>query len=283
MMKPLLLFCVAIGWMAVQPASTARTLYDFNEVSQMADFNSTGGTTWSWGANAGIGSTGGVAANNGGGASTLVLKNGFAGDVSFTLSISFQWVTAVSGAGHGAFIGFGPSATYAPFYGGGGSSPSVEQNQVYFGIGRVAAGDTIRIVGNSVAGGVSENFQGPSEQNVTLTSGEWYQLSGDVTYSSEEKRYTVAVTLYSFGGEGGSPMAISTHTFTTPESQDMSALAGDEVHAFFGTAANSIYRGVSAIDNFSVPAPIPEPATLGLLGAGVVLFGSARWLRRRKR
>jgi hypothetical protein len=123
-------------------------------------------------------------------------------------------------------------------------------------------------------------------QNITgLTIGDKYTLSFDVQRWSTTGRATNTEILVKFGSLTITDLISSTEqdwiTITLP---DLVATATSMI-LDFGTASNDPTIG-NQLDNISLlaqdatgptdPTDVPEPATLGLIGAGLALMGASR-------
>jgi hypothetical protein len=100
--------------------------------------------------------------------------------------------------------------------------------------------------------------------NVTLTPGEWYQLSG--TFENKGGgQIQISGTLKDFGIDGTTPGAtVFNYPATTLTAVD---IANDSsVWPAFRSFKND---GATALDSFTATSAIPEPGTFMLLGAGI--------------
>jgi hypothetical protein len=100
--------------------------------------------------------------------------------------------------------------------------------------------------------------------NVTLTPGEWYQLSGTFQ-NMGGGAIQISGTLKDFGTDGTTPGAT---VFTYP-AQTLTAvdIASDSsVWPAFRAFKND---GATALDSFTATSSVPEPGTLALMAAGV--------------
>jgi hypothetical protein len=99
---------------------------------------------------------------------------------------------------------------------------------------------------------------------VTLTPGEWYQLSGTFQ-NMGGGAIQISGTLKDFGTDGTTPGAT---VFTYP-AQTLTAvdIASDSsVWPAFRAFKND---GATALDSFTATSSVPEPGTLALMAAGV--------------
>jgi len=108
--------------------------------------------------------------------------------------------------------------------------------------------------------------------NVTLTPGDWYELSGQFVNLGGGK-FQASGLLQDFGATGqGAPSTVFTFAPQTFSNTDVTS------DASVWPAFRSFHvDGANALDNFNAQA-VPEPGTLALWGLGVLAL--AGWSRR---
>ncbi len=103
----------------------------------------------------------------------------------------------------------------------------------------------------------------------TLTAGDWYRLSFELTKTATADTFDYTVSLYSLGANGTSTPTLfndGTNDITITGTVLNAGMYGDS-DAFFAydirdTSGNT---GITHVDNFLVSASIPEPSTYALL------------------
>jgi hypothetical protein len=109
-----------------------------------------------------------------------------------------------------------------------------------------------------------------------LTLGDWYQFTVDITKSAIPNTFSVSGFLQDLGANGLTPGA--TLTFG-PETSGAAATTADiysDTTVFGAFRGHASTGGADLYDNFSITQPVPEPASLGLLGLAAVAMGSRR-------
>ncbi|MFA6176021.1 MAG: PEP-CTERM sorting domain-containing protein, partial [Phycisphaerae bacterium] len=112
----------------------------------------------------------------------------------------------------------------------------------------------------------------------TLTAGEWYRLSYQLTKAATINEFGYTVSLFSIGADGASAPVLffdGTKSITITGTVTNSSFYGDS-NAFFGYDIRNT-NGISQVDNFVVV--VPEPASASLMIIGLVML--ALFLRQR--
>ena len=117
----------------------------------------------------------------------------------------------------------------------------------------------------------------------TLTAGNWYQLSYEITKSATANTFDYTVSLYSLGATGtGTPVLFNdgTNDITLSGTLTNSAIYGD-ANAFFAYDIRDTVgdTGITRVDNFSVEV-VPEPMSASLVAAGLLSLAAFRRHRR---
>jgi len=110
----------------------------------------------------------------------------------------------------------------------------------------------------------------------SLTAGNWYRLTYEVTKSGTANAFNGIVTLYSIGEDGldaaqvfldgGTPASVSGSQTNATLYEDGSVISVYDVR-------NT--NGINAVDNLGV-SYIPEPSAAAMLGLGALAFGARR-------
>jgi hypothetical protein len=129
--------------------------------------------------------------------------------------------------------------------------------------------------GQSTAGGPTATISNAQSAAFNLTLGDWYQFTVDITKSATPNTFNVAGFLQDLGADGLTPGAtltfgpeITSNTSTVDIYSDTTVFGGYRGHASTG--------GADLYDNFSITQPVPEPASLGLLGLAAMALTNRR-------
>ena len=109
-----------------------------------------------------------------------------------------------------------------------------------------------------------------------LTLGDWYQFTVDITKNAIPNTFSVSGFLQDLGANGLTPGA--TLTFR-PETSGAVATTADiysDTTVFGAFRGHASTGGADLYDNFSITQPVPEPASIGLLGLAAMALGSRR-------
>jgi hypothetical protein len=151
----------------------------------------------------------------------------------------------------------------APSAAGATTSPFVYQVQVGQSTGVLATATT-------------NNPQTATPFNLIL--GDWYQFTVDITKSATANTFTVAGFLQDLGTDGltpGTTLSFGPENISSANSVDIY----NDTTVFGAFRSHAAAGGADLLDNFSITQPVPEPASLGVLG----LASMAMLARRRKK
>lgn len=205
-----------------------------------------------------------------------VFNEGFAGNSSsFDISIYFQFDNPTGGAGFGAgfYIGFGPTATYAPSLGPSGAGDN------HFLIGFQPRTTTGSPSGTPItkyemflqekdAGAV---FNSPnSTLAADLVLGNWYYL--DINFSYDVDGYDVNAQLFNSANDGTVGSALAGGSIVANDLVNTALSTDGDVYAFIGNSGGTS-RGFANFDNFAL---IPEPTSAALLFGSLGLLAWRR-------
>jgi hypothetical protein len=284
-----IVFSAFTGFLAA-PAQAQILGYDvnFNSGSTSLSGNFLGANDnalaggYAWGATAGTGGTGGLAVTQTGGNNFFYRPNPPALDSTSTFDFSSlaAGTTIVSTTD---FLWSNSTATDLTVL-TAGFTPNNTSTTALSSTGALA-GSLIRNGSSNVTLRMRNGTGDASTLSFaqsTLTAGNWYQLSYEVTKSATTNTFDYTVSLYSIGAAGTSVPVLfndGTKDITISGSLTNSSIYADS-SVFFAydirnTAGNT---GIRAADNFDV-AVVPEPVAGTLVLTG--LFGLTALRRRR--
>lgn len=253
-------------------AASAATLFSDNFATDTLTSYTRDGGAHTWSATAGIGGGGGIVisqtANNSSTFIPTATSFTFAAGAANQITVSMMLKLNSSGFGGGtskAFFGIADATNYS----WGQNAPT---GVSAIGGGLQNAAQTI--TRSAVTGGTS--FNGNNSGNLTLTNGNWYQLSAVLTKPASGGIWTADLTLADYDTNGLTFMGEDVFTGLSVNMGASSISATSAVNfAVFGVRDQSW----SAMDNLSVTA-IPEPSSYAaLVGLGALGFIA---LRRRR-
>ena len=192
-------------------------------------------------------------------------------NTTFTSTLDFQWGSTTATTLTVITAGFVPSNS--------SQTALTSAGALAGSIIRTANGSvvTLRMRNGTVNAGPTLDFN-----QSTLTAGNWYRLSYELTKTDTPSTFNYTVSLFSIGATGTSTATLfndGTNNITISSSVTNTAIYAD-TDAFFAYDIRGDANGISHVDNFSVTSAIPEPSSFAIL-AGFLAIGFATASRRR--
>ncbi|HEY3762860.1 MAG TPA: hypothetical protein VGN23_14035 [Verrucomicrobiae bacterium] len=225
---------------------------------------------------AGVNDSGGLVNNGAADANSIYNASSWdfsqVGD-SITLSLMAQIASPIGSSGGTFQMGLGINSSFVM---AGSSASSAAFGS--FRLSRSSSGASGFKIGPQYDGGGILSSSTVQSAAFQLTPGDWYQFNV-VLVDTSSSSYSMTATLYDYGTTGLSPVT-GTDLLAAYESGgdsmiDVTGASGAALVA--ATAAAPGWRvgtatsGISALDNFSVVEPAPEPQSLVLLGFSALL------------
>jgi hypothetical protein len=125
----------------------------------------------------------------------------------------------------------------------------------------------------TAATATSNNAQTATPFNLTL--GDWYQFTVDITKSATANTFIVSGSLQDLGTDGltaGTTLSFAPETSSNANTVDLY----NDTTVFGAFRGHASTGGADLYDNFSITQPVPEPASLGLLGLAAMTLSTRR-------
>lgn len=265
-----------VAAIVVSQAASAAVV-DFNSGTLDDAFDLTSAGNWSQQAAGGLNDSGSLLPANDAFSYLVADTQSFTGaSISFELSAFFQWASPTNASGANALVlSLVPTTTGPldlPLNSGDAGEDSLRVLLSKQNSSPNAANDVVSLViENQIDGVLADTLDRVVSSDAALTDGDWYRLSMSVTRTGTN--FNVDASLDNADDTGTVGSNVLSLNLTDRPNAD---LASDpDLYAALGGQRSPV-RGVGVIDDFSASAVIPEPGSMGLLGAGALFLCARR-------